>query len=82
MTRVGGKFLESDMIQEVPTGTIDGSNTSFSITSAPSSSWFELYQDGLYMEPTTDYSISGTTITMVVAPVLGQKLRAVYLRAN
>lgn len=66
--------------QEAATGTINGSNTSFSITYTPIANSVNVYLDGLYLTPTTDYSISNTTITMVTAPAYGQSLRVSYHR--
>lgn len=66
---------------EAPSGTINGSNTSFTLSETPiENDAVELFLDGLYLTPTTDYSISGTTITMVTAPALGQTLRASYIQ--
>lgn len=65
--------------QETPTGAINGVNVTFTLGTAPTSlAAFSLYQDGLLLEPTADYSVSGTTITMVTAPNFGQTLYAVY----
>lgn len=65
--------------QEVPSGTINNSNVTFTITTAPTTAaGFELFQDGLVLVQGVDYTISGTTITMTVAPNFGQTLYAVY----
>lgn len=58
----------SFVYNEVPTGTINGSNTAFTVANTPTAGTLMLYSDGLRMTPTTDYSITGTSITMVVAP--------------
>lgn len=79
MTRVISRFIVEGMIQEAPSGTINGSNVTFTLASTPeSASQVELFLDGLYLFQTTDYSISSSTITMVTAPALGQSLRAAY----
>lgn len=67
----------SDVARETPSGTVNGSNTSFTLANTPPSG-IDLFQDGIYLTPTTDYSVSGTTITMVTAPATGQSLYAVY----
>lgn len=68
---------------ETPGGTINGSNTSFTLAHAPANSGtaLELTLNGVTLEPGTgnDYTISGSTITMLFAPVTGDKLRAYYL---
>lgn len=65
--------------QEVPSGSINGSNTSFSLTAAPNyASTFSLYKNGLILNQGVDYSISGTAITMATAPLYGETLYATY----
>ena len=50
---------------ETPTGTIDGSNTSFTVTATPK--W--IVADGITYFENSGYTISGLTITMVSPPV-------------
>jgi hypothetical protein len=67
--------------QEVPSGTVNGSNTSFTLAHTPSaSSTLVLSADGMIYTQGAgkDYTISGATITFSVAPTLGQVLWAVY----
>lgn len=81
MSRLDGRFLKDFWEVEVPSGTINGSNTSFSIAQTPMEPRAVfLFLDGLSLSYTTDYSVSGTTITMVTAPALGQSLEARYIR--
>lgn len=68
--------------QETPGGTPNNVLTTFSLSQAPSSlASFELYLDGLILTQ-TDYSVSGNTITMAVAPKFDQTLYAVYSVPN
>jgi len=53
---------------ETPSGTINGSNTSFTLANTPITGSVHLYKNGQLLSPTTDYTISGSTITMVIAP--------------
>jgi hypothetical protein len=81
MSRLSAKFLKKFWVDETPSGTINGSNTAFTLAQTPlENDSVELYQDGLKLTYTTDYTISGTSITMVTAPVVGQILRANYIR--
>jgi len=58
-----------DMIDnEVPTGTINGSNTTFTLVNTPKSGTVKVWIDGVRFGPAS-YSISGTTLTVDVAPV-------------
>jgi hypothetical protein len=66
---------------EVPTGAVNGVNLVFTISQTPvQNAAVDVYLNGLKQIPTTDYSVSGTTITFVVAPVIGQSLRVDYVR--
>lgn len=79
MSKVGGKFIGDITHKEVPSGSINSSNTSYSLTYAPvSNDSLDLYLDGLLLRLTTDYTISSTTITMGTAPATGQTLYASY----
>lgn len=65
--------------RETPSGTINGSNTSFTLAHTPVSGTEDLYLNGqLLTAGGSDYSISTNTITMTVAPVSGDILRAIY----
>ena len=64
--------------QETPSGNTDGSNVTFTLTHTPQSGALHLYLDGVYLVPTTHYTITTTTITMVTAPAFGQSLAASY----
>lgn len=80
MTRVVGKFQIDDFNNETPSGAINGSNTAFTLSSAPEEGDAVLvFLDGLKLKKTTDYSISGTTLTMVTAPAIAQELTVHYL---
>ena len=83
MSGIDGRHLKRFFEDENPSGAINGSNVTFTLAQTPlENAAVELYQDGLKLEYTTDYTISGTTITMVTAPVVGQSLRANYIRKS
>lgn len=65
---------------ETPSGTINGSNTAFSLANTPQVSSLELFLNGQLLEPGAgnDYTVSGAAITMLFAPLSGDKLRAYY----
>jgi hypothetical protein len=67
--------------EEVPSGVVNSSNVTFTLSYTPDSKTLILSLDGLIRKRTTDYTISGSTITMVTAPALGQELYAVYRKA-
>ncbi len=65
-----------------PQGTIDGANTTFVLTSAPTPLLsLKLYKNGDLLQQNTDYTLSGTTINFVstaVTPKVGDSLVAFY----
>lgn len=68
------------VFNEIPTGTIDGSNTTFTIANTPTAGTIQLFLNGLLQRPTTDYTISGTTITMINIPGTGDFMLVHYLK--
>ena len=65
-------------LNEVPSGTINSSNVTFTLAATPSAAGISLFLNGLLLKPTTDYSLATATITMVVAPTTGDTLLANY----
>jgi hypothetical protein len=65
---------------EVPSGTINGSNTAFTLANTPVSGTVQLYLNGVRLQPGAgnDYTLSGLTITMLYAPATGDQLLADY----
>lgn len=83
MTRIDGKFLQADYVQEVPSGTVNGSNVTFTLANTPvSGSFVALTLNGLMQRVTTDYTISGVTITFVTAPATDSDVYAEYWKKN
>jgi hypothetical protein len=77
----GGSFADA----ETPAGTVNGSNATFTLASAPSPAGsLELYRNGLFQRQGVDYQISTNTITFFLAsvPKLGDLLVANYRFAN
>lgn len=83
MARLTGKWLADFFEQEIPSGSINGSNLTFTLSSLPAEPHAALVMlDGLPLMQGAglDYTISGQTITMAVAPALGQKLYCFYVK--
>ena len=59
--------------------TGDGSTTGFTITTGHTVESVMVFENGVCLEPTTDYTISGTTLTFTTAPLNGATLRFIYL---
>lgn len=81
MSRVDAEFLKKFLVDETPSGTINGSNQNFTLSQTPfdSNDSVQVFIDGIKRDRTTDWTISGTTITMVTAPVAGQSIRVNYI---
>jgi len=80
----GGGSSPNFVDGELPTGTMDGVNTSFTLANAPSpASSLYLYRNGLLLEAGTDYTLSGSGIQFVSAatPQPGDSLLASYRTA-
>ena len=66
--------------KEIPSGSINGSNTAFSLANTPVAGSEHLYLNGMLLESGAgnDYTISGANITLLTVPLTGEKLRATY----
>lgn len=72
---LGPNFADS----ETPAGVIDGVNKTFTLAHSPSPAIsLELFNNGLLQHAGGDYTLSGNTITFVVAPSIGTTLLAWY----
>ncbi len=63
---------------EVPSGTVNGSNTAFTLSATPATGSLNLFQNGVRLKITEDYTLSTATITFVTAPATGDLLLADY----
>ena len=80
MGRLKSKFVIGIVtpIQEVPGGSINGTNTTFTLSFTPSAAAALIIAiDGVII-PSTEYTYSGTTLTLATAPVVGQTILAYY----
>lgn len=66
--------------KETPSGSINGSNTAFSLANTPVSGSEHVYLNGILQDvgAGNDYTISGANITMTTAPLTGEKLKVSY----
>lgn len=66
--------------KEIPSGSINGSNTAFTLANTPILGSEHVYLNGMLQESGAgnDYTISGASITMLSAPLTGEKLRISY----
>jgi hypothetical protein len=74
-----GVTVNGTEIQEVLSGTVNGSNTAFTTSQTPiGHDGFKLYRSGVLLIRGTHYSRVGTAVTMVTAPTSPQFIHAVY----
>ena len=66
--------------KEIPSGAINGSNTAFTLANSPVAGSEHVYLNGILQESGAgnDYTISGANITMLTAPLTGEKLIVSY----
>lgn len=69
-----GTFVDG----ETPSGTINGSNDTFTLANTPTAGSVNVYLNGTRRTLTEDYTISGDTITFVSPPRSGSILRVDY----
>lgn len=79
-TTAGGYTNSNFVTREVPSGSINGSNVTFTLANTPTAGSEEVYLNGVLQESGAgnDYTISGATITYLSAPLTGEKLRVSY----
>lgn len=64
---------------EIPAGSINGANVTFTLAHAPNpSASLKLYKNGVLLQATADYTLNGSTITFSSAPDSGDGLLADY----
>jgi len=81
--KVTARGLNLVFEQETPSGTVDGTNATFTLTAEPhDTKQAMVYLNGGIQRRTSDWSISGTTLTFVQAPALGQTVYVTYYRRN
>lgn len=82
ITAGGGLSTSNFVFEETPSGTVNGSNTAFTLANTPTSGTVRLYLEGWRLIPGSgnDYTISGSSITMLTAPLTGERIRADYMK--
>lgn len=77
-----GDISDFIVVNETPSGTIDGVNVTFTLAATPVVGTVKVWLNGLLLKSTTHYTISGSTITMLTGsiPETGDYLLADYLK--
>jgi hypothetical protein len=76
----GGLSSANFVDKETPSGSINGSNTTFTLANTPTTGSEHVYLNGILQESGAgnDYTISTNTITYLTAPISGDKIRVSY----
>ena len=77
--KIQASNLTSTLTYSSGTDTGDGSTTGFTINSGRSVNDILVIVNGIILTPTTDYTISSTTLTFTVAPASGAQIDFRYL---
>jgi len=74
------KLLGTEVDNETPSGTIDGTNKTFTLANTPSpATSLKLFLNGMFMTPAgEDYTLTGNSIVFINAPTSGSVMRAFY----
>lgn len=80
---VGSALGASNFVtRETPSGSVNSSNTTFTLANTPTAGTEQVFLNGILQEPGAgnDYTISGSTITYLTAPLTGDKIRVSYMK--
>lgn len=80
---ISGTLSPSNFVfEEIPSGSINGLNVTFTISATPTTGTLRLYLNGqrLRSGAGNDYTLSTNTITMTTAPISGDVLLADFLK--
>lgn len=83
MALVDGKFITKGWVQGTASGTVNGTNDTFTISNVPREpDALVVYVDGIMRTRSVEYTFSGTTITFQTGhiPVTGQTVEVYYFQ--
>lgn len=75
---ISDKAVENLILDEIPSGLKNGSNTVYILAHTPIDNTFSLYLNGLKAKKQIHYTLSGSTITMNEAPQSTDELISRY----
>ena len=68
----------SFVYNEVPAGTVDGTNDDFVFDNTPATGTLQVFRNGLLQKITEDYTLSGATVTFVTPPAVSSIILGSY----
>jgi hypothetical protein len=77
-----GLTTSNFVVRETPSGSVNGSNVTFTLANTPTSGTEQVFLNGILQEPGAgnDYTISSGTLTYLTAPLSGDKIRVTYMK--
>jgi hypothetical protein len=76
----GGPSSHTHVWNETPVGTVDGSNTAYTLNSAPlTSNSVVAFLNGVVQKYGLDYNVTGTNLTLMDPPHVGDVLWVTYI---
>ncbi len=71
----------NEVVDEEPSGAVDGTNPTFVLANTPVAGSVRLYEGGVRKRAIIDFSVSGDTITMTYNPPKGSYVTTDYTKA-
>lgn len=83
MALFSGQWLGDIFKQEIPTGSVNGVNTTFTLSLLPhSDDGTIVFVNAIPQQLGVDFTISGQTITLTEAPTTGQRVYVFYVKGE
>jgi hypothetical protein len=76
--QVGASTAASTAARQTPSGLVNGSNVTFTVSNTPIANTLAVYLNGLFQNLVSDYTFSGVTITFITAPSSGETILTTY----
>lgn len=76
--KFGGGGSEGNVIEEIPSGLINGTNTDFTLSHTPIDHTLLIFLNGVEQSESVDYTLDGVTITFIEAPQSGDEVSVYY----
>ncbi len=77
-----GVAATNHVFNDIPSGSINGTNKVFTLSNTPVTGTVRLYLNGVLQEPNQDYNIAGKIITFIKAPRTNSNILAHYIKST
>lgn len=76
----GGLTTSNFVFNEIPVGLINNVNLNYTLAFTPQANTVQVFVNGLLQKPTTDYTISGSTLSFITPLRTGDELLVHYIK--